>query len=102
MLILIFGVIRLVLAPGLDPFFRQRMANYKWALLQRGAFDYTNDHRERTNHGWAAWPVCLMWTMTIFGIAFLMGGFFLYFGPATPLAFPQPRISPNRPARLHY
>lgn len=34
----------------------------------------------RAEHGWAAWPVYLMWVALACGIATSIVGFFLYFG----------------------
>jgi hypothetical protein len=88
MVILILGAILIGFSAVLDSLFRARMTRigHKWALLEGGAFDYTKYHRERKEHGWAAWPVYLMWAAGICGIALLVGGFFSYFGtsPASP------------------
>jgi hypothetical protein len=52
----------------------------RWALLQGGVFDYSRYHKVREEHGWAAWPVYLMWVAWTCGIALLIAGPFLYFG----------------------
>jgi len=82
MAMLILGVILIGFATVLDTVFRARMTRigHKWALLEGGAFDYSRYHRERKQHGWAAWPVYLMWAALVCGIALLIGGFFTYFG----------------------
>lgn len=79
---LVLGVILIGLAAVLDSIFRARMTRigHKWALLEGGAFDYSRYHHERKQHGWAAWPVYLMWAALICGIALLIGGFFTYSG----------------------
>jgi hypothetical protein len=84
MLMLILGGLLIGTAAVLDSFFRGRMRaiGSKWALLQGGAFDYSNYHEARKEHGWPAWPVYLMWTAIIFGLALLIAGFFAYFGTA--------------------
>ena len=66
----------------MDSVFRLRMARIgdKWALLQGGAFDYSRYHKVRKEQGWAAWPVYAMWATVVCGIAFLIAGFFAYFG----------------------
>ncbi len=66
----------------LDSFLRERMTRigYRWALLEGGAFDYSEYHRERKQRGWSAWPVYLMWVATISGIALVIAGFFAVFG----------------------
>ena len=82
MVMLVLGAILIGLAAVLDSFFRVRMTRigHKWALLEGGAFDYSKYHLERKQHGWAAWPVDLMYAAVICGIALLIAGFFAYFG----------------------
>jgi hypothetical protein len=78
---LILGGILIGAASVLDWTFRERMASlgYRKALLQGGAFNYSEYHKVRELHGWSAWPVYFMWTLMICGIAFLIVGFFLHF-----------------------
>ena len=73
-------------AAALDSFFRLRMGRigYKWALLQRGAFDYSRYHKVREENDWAAWPVHVMWFAFTCGLALLIAGFFAYFR-STPI-----------------
>ena len=82
MVMLISGVLLLAVGGVLDSVFRFRMfrIGQKWALLQGGAFDYSRYHKVREEHGWAAWPVYLMWVAWTCGIALLIAGFFAYFG----------------------
>jgi hypothetical protein len=82
MIMLVLGLILVGLAAVLDSIFRARMTRigHKWALLEGGAFDYSRYHRERKQHGWAAWPIYLMWAALICGIALLIASFFTYFG----------------------
>jgi len=81
-IILIAGGLLICVAAALDAGFRIRMSRigYKWALLQGGAFDYSQYHKVRKDHGWAAWPVYVMWASVICGITLLIAGFFVYFG----------------------
>jgi hypothetical protein len=69
-------------ASVLDWTLRERMASigHRRALLQGGAFNYSEYHKVRELHGWPAWPVYLMWGLMIFGIALLIAGAFLHFG----------------------
>jgi len=85
MVMLILGAALLGVGGVLDSLFRLRMSRigHRWALLQGGAFDYGRYHKVREEHGWAAWPVYLMWLAWTCGIALLIAGFFAYFG-ATP------------------
>jgi ABC-type uncharacterized transport system permease subunit len=82
MALLVLAAVLLVGAASLDTFFRFRMMRIgsKGALLKGGFFDYKNYHEVRADHGWAAWPVYLMWGMYICGIGFLIAGFFISFG----------------------
>jgi hypothetical protein len=82
MVMLIVGGLLLVAGGVLDSVFRFRMfrIGHRWALLQGGAFDYSRYHKVRTEHGWAAWPVYLMWVAWTCGIAFLIAGCFAHFG----------------------
>jgi hypothetical protein len=79
---LILGGLLLVVGGILDSVFRFRMfrIGQRWALLQGGAFDYSRYHKVREEHGWASWPVCLMWAALTCGIPLLIAGFFAYFG----------------------
>jgi hypothetical protein len=81
---LILGLVILGFASLLDFGFRERMMQlgHKWALSQGGAFNYSRYHEVRKRHGWAAWPVCVMWALYVVGLALLIGGFFSYFGIA--------------------
>jgi ABC-type uncharacterized transport system permease subunit len=82
MLMFILGVLLLAVGAALDSVFRFRMLRIgqRWALLQGGAFDYTRYHKVREEHGWAAWPVYLMWVALACGVTLLIAGFFAYFG----------------------
>jgi hypothetical protein len=82
MVMLILGGLLLVVVCVLDSVFRFRMfrIGQRWALLQGGAFDYSRYHKVGKGHGWAAWPVYVMWAAAICGIALLIAGFFSYFG----------------------
>jgi hypothetical protein len=79
---LIVGLLLIGGAAILDSIFRLRMFRIgrKSALLEGGAFNYSNYHKVRAEHGWSAWPVYLMWTLMICGIALLVAGFFVRFG----------------------
>jgi hypothetical protein len=82
MVMIILGGLLLVIGGALDSVFRFRMfrTGQRWALLQGGAFDYSHYHKVREEHGWASWPVYLMWVAWTCGIALLIAGFFAYFG----------------------
>ena len=82
MAMLILGGLLIAVGSVLDFVFRFRMfrIGQRWALLQGGAFDYSRYHRVREEHGWAAWPVYLMWVALACGIALLIAGSFLHFG----------------------
>ena len=82
MAMLVSGFFLIAAAMVLDFIFRLRMTRigHKWALLKGGTFDYTEYHKVRREHGWAAWPVYLMWAMVTCGIALLIAGFFTHFG----------------------
>jgi hypothetical protein len=69
-------------ASVLDLTFRERMTSlgHRKALLLGGAFNYAEYHKTRETHGWPAWPVYLMWTLMLCGIALLIAGAFLHFG----------------------
>jgi len=92
MLFLIFGFLFIGGAAILDSIFRIRMSRIgrKSALLEGGAFNYSNYHKVRANHGWSAWPVYLMWTLMICGLALAIAGFFVQFG-----THPRNRIGQN-------
>jgi hypothetical protein len=83
MAIMVLGGITIAAAVILDSFFKFRMTKlgHKWVFLKGGAFDYKEYHKERLEHGWAAWPVFLMWVLLICGIALLIGGFLVYSWP---------------------
>jgi len=76
------GIVLIAAAMVLDFVFRFRMVRlgYKWAFLQGGAFDYRNYHSVRAEHGWAAWPVYLMWSLIVCGIVLMIAGFFGHSG----------------------
>lgn len=80
MIMLILGGLLIGVAALLDSFFRFRMQNIgdKSALLRGGAFDYSRYHKARKEHGWAAWPVYVMWVAVVCGVALLVAGFFSY------------------------
>jgi ABC-type uncharacterized transport system permease subunit len=82
MAMMVSGTLLVAAAMALDFIFRFRMTRigHKWALLQGGVFDYRKYHKVRTELGWAAWPVYLMWAMVTCGIALLIAGFFTHFG----------------------
>ena len=82
--LLISGVVMLGIASFVDFDLRDRMARIgrKRALFQGGAFDYRHFNEVRKKHGWAVWPVYLMWSLAICGIALTITGFFLHFGIA--------------------
>jgi hypothetical protein len=82
MMMLVLGAVLIGVAAVLDSFFRLRMEHIgeKWALLQGGAFDYSRYRKSRKEHGWAAWPVYVMWVAVVCGIALLIAGFFTYCG----------------------
>jgi hypothetical protein len=82
MVMLILGALLLAVGGVLDSVFRFRMSRIgqRWALIKGGAFDYSRYHKEREKHGWAAWPVYVMWAAWACGIALLIAGFFAYFG----------------------
>ncbi len=77
----ILGILCVSAGGVLDLLFRERMTDlgHKWARLQGGAFNFSQYHKVRREHGWAAWPVYLMWTAYILGIALLMAGFIARF-----------------------
>jgi hypothetical protein len=79
---LVLGGFLIVAAIVLDSVFKFRMMKmgHKWVFLKGGAFDYREYHKERLKHGWAAWPVNVMWAMWICAIALLIAGFFVHFG----------------------
>jgi len=79
---LVLGVLSIGVAAGLYLEFRLRMRRLgrKWALLQGGAFNYSEYHKVRKEHGWPAWPVYLMWSAMICGITLLIAGSFMHFG----------------------
>jgi len=89
MIMLVLGALLIGVAAALDSFFRLRRERIgdKWALLRGGAFDYSCYQGARKEHGWAAWPVYLMWVAVACGIALLIAGFFSYFG-TTPTRRP--------------
>ena len=82
MVMLILGTGLVVFGGALDSVFRLRMhrIGQKWAILQGGAFDYTRYHKVRKEHGWAAWPVYLMWVAFASGVSLLIAGCFVYLG----------------------
>jgi ABC-type uncharacterized transport system permease subunit len=82
MIMMVLGIAFIVVGSMLDFTFRSRMASigYKWALFQGGAFDYSRYHKVRKENGWAAWPVYVMWSAIVCGLALLIAGFFSYFG----------------------
>jgi hypothetical protein len=82
MFLLISGIVVIFAGGALSLFFRVRMARlgHKSAILEGGAFDFSEYHKVRLENGWAAWPVYLMWALTICGIALMVVGFFLHFG----------------------
>ncbi len=82
MAVLILGGVLIGGAAVLDSLFRWRMSRigYKWAIILGGAFNYSHYHKVRKQHGWAAWPVYLMWAMWICGIAFPLAGFLMHSG----------------------
>ena len=82
MVMLILGGLLLAVGSVLDSVFRFRMfrIGQRWALLQGGAFDYSRYHKVRAEHGWAAWPVYVMWVAWACGIALLIAGCFVHFG----------------------
>ena len=82
MVFLVLAGVLIVAASALDWVFRERMASigYRKAFLQGGAFNYAEYHKVRERCGWPVWPVYLMWTLMICGIALLVVGFFLHFG----------------------
>jgi ABC-type uncharacterized transport system permease subunit len=81
MAMLVLGFLLLVLAIVLDFVFRFRMTRigHPRSLLKGGDFDYAEYHKVRREHGWAAWPVYLMWAMLTCGIALFVGGFLTHF-----------------------
>jgi len=82
MLLLILGGILIGAATILDSIFRIRMTRigHRTALLQGGAFNYSEYYRVRNLYGWAVWPVYLMWVLVTCGIVLLIAGFFAKFG----------------------
>jgi hypothetical protein len=92
MFMLILGLLLIGGAAILDSIFRVRMSRIgrKSALLEGGAFNYSNYHKARAAHGWSAWPVYIMWTLVICGIALLIVGFIAQFG-----THPRNRTSQN-------
>ena len=82
MLLLMLGGILIGAATILDSIFRIRMTRIgqRKALLQGGAFNYSEYQRVRGLYGWAAWPVYLMWVLVLCGITLLIVGFFAKFG----------------------
>ena len=78
MVMLVLGGLLIGVAALLDSFFRVRMQRIgdKWAFLHGGAFDYSRYHKARKEHGWAAWPVYVMWVAVACGIGLLVAGFF--------------------------
>jgi hypothetical protein len=82
MALLVMGGAVLAAAIILDFFFRERMAQKgQWApLFQGGIFNYAEYHRIRVAHGWAAWPVYVMWALYVCGIGLLIAGFSVHFG----------------------
>jgi hypothetical protein len=89
MVLMFLGGALLVGATVLDIFFRIRLyrVGNKRALAESGTFDFRQYHQVRAQHGWAAWPVYLMWAMYVVGIGFLVvAGAAIHFG--------SPRKSP--------
>jgi hypothetical protein len=82
MAMLIPGLSLIGIAAAMDFFFRLRMTRIgdKTALLLGSAFNYRKYHAARTQYGWAAWPVFLMWALILFGILLLTAGFVQHFG----------------------
>lgn len=82
MIMLSLGGLLLIVGGVLDSVFRYRMfrIGQSRALLQGGAFDYSRYHKVREEHGWARWPVYLMWAAWACGIALLIAGLLAYFG----------------------
>jgi len=78
----VLGFLLVAVAMVLDFICRFRMARikHKWALLKGGAFDYREYHKARPGHGWAAWPVYLMWAMFTSGMTLLVAWFLTHFG----------------------
>jgi hypothetical protein len=87
MLMLILGLLLIGGAAILDSIFRLRLFRIgrKSALLEGGAFNYSNYHKARAAHGWSAWPVYLMWILLICGVGLLIVGFFVQFGTHPPI-----------------
>jgi len=83
MVLIVLGGMFLLAATGLDLFFRIRLyrVGNRRAIVETGTFDYRQYHQVRAEHGWASWPVYLMWVMYIAGIGFLMAGFAIHYGP---------------------
>jgi hypothetical protein len=82
MVMIVLGGLLIAVAAVLDYVFRLRMFRIgdRWALLQGGAFDHSRYHRVRAEHGWAAWPVYLMWGAVTCGLALMIAGLFVHFG----------------------
>lgn len=79
MISLILGAVLMLAASVLDFIFRSRMhrGGFQHALFTGGAFNYREYHQERVKQGWPAWPVYLMWSMMIAGLALLIAGVFI-------------------------
>jgi hypothetical protein len=82
MTLLIIGGLLIGAATVLDLIFRERMkdARHKTALVEGGGFNHTKYHRVRSEFGWAAWPVYLMWVFYAAGVILAIAGFFEQFG----------------------
>lgn len=82
MWMMILGIAMIGAASVLDMRFRLRMkeTGNKWAILKGGAFNDREYHKLRREHGWAAWPVYVMWTLMFCGLLLLVMGFFSEFG----------------------
>ncbi len=85
MVLIVLGGVFFLTATGLDLFFRIRLyrVGNRRAIVESATFDYRRYHQVRSEHGWASWPVYLMWTMYVAGFGFLIGGFAVHFGLPT-------------------
>ena len=76
MTLLLFGLLLLETASGIDFVIRLRMARIgqKKALILGGAFDYGGYLKIRKNHQWSAWPVYIFFLLLVPGaILFCVG-----------------------------
>jgi len=68
------GLFVLCISVFFDVIVRLRMSRIgrKWVFLVGGFFDYREYLRVRSQYGWAAWPIYVIWVTAIVGIALIL------------------------------